>query len=177
MTASRCDAFLKRLSTRNGWQTLILASSSIKNVSSVSRKVLTMTKKVTKEIFMAEKLIAERLQYEKLMEQEIDALMYADASEGISHDISQDISEGISHDISQDIRQDISYGVIDQPQPADDFSDEITSMQLGLDLAPGSDTALSGFRLKTLEVYNWGTFNNQVWRMNLDGKNALLTGD
>ena len=140
-----------------------------------------MTKKVTKEIFMAEKLIAERLQYEKLMEQEIDALMYADASEGISHDISQDIS----HDISQDIRHDISQGisegirhdVTDQPQPADDFSDEITSMQLGLDLAPGSDTALSGFRLKTLEVYNWGTFNNQVWRMNLDGKNALLTGD
>jgi uncharacterized protein YPO0396 len=40
-----------------------------------------------------------------------------------------------------------------------------------------SDDALSGFRLKRLEVFNWGTFNERVWQMNLGGANALLTGD
>lgn len=40
-----------------------------------------------------------------------------------------------------------------------------------------SDDALSGFRLKRLEVYNWGTFDNHVWALNLAGKNSLLTGD
>lgn len=39
------------------------------------------------------------------------------------------------------------------------------------------DDALSGFRLKRLEVFNWGTFDQQVWRLDLEGKNALLTGD
>ena len=36
---------------------------------------------------------------------------------------------------------------------------------------------LSGFRLQRLEVLNWGTFDKQVWTLQLDGKNALLTGD
>jgi len=45
----------------------------------------------------------------------------------------------------------------------------------GLDFT-GDDT-LSGFRLQKLEVFNWGTFNEQVWSLNLDGKNSLLTGD
>ncbi len=36
---------------------------------------------------------------------------------------------------------------------------------------------LAGFRLQQLEVYNWGTFNNTVWAFNMQGKNALLTGD
>ncbi len=40
-----------------------------------------------------------------------------------------------------------------------------------------SDDALSGFRLKRLEVFNWGTFDKRVWSINLDGKNSLLTGD
>jgi len=39
------------------------------------------------------------------------------------------------------------------------------------------DDSLSGFRLKRLEVYNWGTFTDQIWSLNLEGKNALLTGD
>lgn len=37
--------------------------------------------------------------------------------------------------------------------------------------------ALTGFRLQRFEVYNWGTFHGQVWSLNLDGQNALLTGD
>jgi len=45
----------------------------------------------------------------------------------------------------------------------------------GLDFI--NDNALSGFRLKKLEVFNWGTFTDQVWTLNLDGKNSLLTGD
>lgn len=35
----------------------------------------------------------------------------------------------------------------------------------------------TGFRLETLEVYNWGTFNHHVWKMKTLGANALLTGD
>lgn len=46
---------------------------------------------------------------------------------------------------------------------------------LGLDFV--ADDALSGFRLHRLEVFNWGTFDGRVWALNLDGKNALLTGD
>jgi uncharacterized protein YPO0396 len=40
-----------------------------------------------------------------------------------------------------------------------------------------ADDALSGFRLRRLEVYNWGTFDQRVWALQLDGLNALLTGD
>ena len=36
---------------------------------------------------------------------------------------------------------------------------------------------LAGFRLQRLEVYNWGTFHDRIWTLNLEGKNALLTGD
>lgn len=36
---------------------------------------------------------------------------------------------------------------------------------------------LAGFRLTRLEVLNWGTFDKRVWALNLDGRNALLTGD
>jgi len=36
---------------------------------------------------------------------------------------------------------------------------------------------LAGFRLQRLEVYNWGTFHDRIWTLELDGKNALLTGD
>jgi uncharacterized protein YPO0396 len=39
------------------------------------------------------------------------------------------------------------------------------------------DDRTTGFRLQRLEVFNWGTFNNRVWSMSLDGKNGLLTGD
>jgi len=39
------------------------------------------------------------------------------------------------------------------------------------------DDTLSGFRLKRLEVFNWGTFDGRVWTLQLDGKNGLLTGD
>jgi uncharacterized protein YPO0396 len=34
-----------------------------------------------------------------------------------------------------------------------------------------------GFRLHRLEVYNWGTFHDKVWGLDLNGQNALLTGD
>ena len=36
---------------------------------------------------------------------------------------------------------------------------------------------LNGFRLKRLEVYNWGTFDGRVWSLELNGRNGLLTGD
>jgi len=46
---------------------------------------------------------------------------------------------------------------------------------LGFDFI--ADDTLSGFRLHRLEVLNWGTFDKRVWTLQLDGKNALLTGD
>ncbi len=44
-----------------------------------------------------------------------------------------------------------------------------------LDFSPSDD--LAGFRLHTLEVFNWGTFHKTVWRLTLGGHNGLLTGD
>ena len=46
---------------------------------------------------------------------------------------------------------------------------------LGLDFV--ADDTLSGFRLQRLEVFNWGTFNDRVWTLSPNGRNALLTGD
>ena len=48
---------------------------------------------------------------------------------------------------------------------------------LSFDLDFVADDTLSGFRLQRLEVFNWGTFDGKVWTLQLDGKNALLTGD
>ena len=44
---------------------------------------------------------------------------------------------------------------------------------------PDTATAptLTGFRLMRLEVFNWGTFDQRVWSLVLDGRNGLLTGD
>lgn len=50
-----------------------------------------------------------------------------------------------------------------------------TPQSLGFDFI--ADDTLSGFRLKRLEVFNWGTFDSRVWTLQLDGKNGLLTGD
>ncbi|MFC0268626.1 ATP-binding protein [Kushneria aurantia] len=46
---------------------------------------------------------------------------------------------------------------------------------LGLDFADSNKQA--GFRLQRLEVLNWGTFDHQVWALNPQGDNSLLTGD
>lgn len=35
----------------------------------------------------------------------------------------------------------------------------------------------SGFRLRRIEVFNWGTFDKRVWRLTMDGETSLLTGD
>ena len=34
----------------------------------------------------------------------------------------------------------------------------------------------AGFRLQYMEVYNWGTFDEKVFRINPKGNNSLLTG-
>ncbi|TSE35226.1 P-loop containing region of AAA domain protein [Tepidimonas charontis] len=46
---------------------------------------------------------------------------------------------------------------------------------LGLDFV--ADDSRVGFRLHSLGVLNWGTFNQRVWRLDLGGRNGLLTGD
>jgi len=37
--------------------------------------------------------------------------------------------------------------------------------------------ALAGFRLKRVEIFNWGTFHDKVWSLTPGGQNSLLTGD
>src|SRR4051812_5558078 len=38
------------------------------------------------------------------------------------------------------------------------------------------DSALQGYRLHRLEVFNWGTFDGAVHSMTLDGQTTLLVG-
>ena len=40
-----------------------------------------------------------------------------------------------------------------------------------------SGPAKLGFRLQRLEIYNWGTFDQKVWSLDLNGDTSLLTGD
>jgi len=40
-----------------------------------------------------------------------------------------------------------------------------------------ASAAQPGYRLHHLEIYNWGTFDQRVWRLVPDGQTALLTGD
>ena len=35
----------------------------------------------------------------------------------------------------------------------------------------------AGTRLHRIEIFNWGTFHEKVWTLDLGGRNALLTGD
>ncbi|MCX7693323.1 ATP-binding protein [Tepidimonas taiwanensis] len=49
------------------------------------------------------------------------------------------------------------------------------AVTLGLDFV--ADDSRVGFRLERLEVLNWGTFDKRVWRLDLGGRNGLLTGD
>jgi uncharacterized protein YPO0396 len=44
-------------------------------------------------------------------------------------------------------------------------------------LGIGSPAERAGFRLHHFEVFNWGTFNERVWRLHPGGDNMLLTGD
>ena len=35
----------------------------------------------------------------------------------------------------------------------------------------------TGFRLERVELYNWGTFDKKIYKLNINGGNGLLTGD
>ena len=50
-------------------------------------------------------------------------------------------------------------------------------MQQSLFDVSGSGHSHTGFRLHALELYNWGTFNDQVWCLEPAGDTALLTGE
>ena len=39
-----------------------------------------------------------------------------------------------------------------------------------------TNSEAAGFRLKYMEIYNWGTFHEKIFRMTPEGNNALLTG-
>jgi len=44
-------------------------------------------------------------------------------------------------------------------------------------ILPAVDRARTGMRLQRCEVLNWGTFHGAIWGLDLNGDNALLTGD
>ena len=46
-----------------------------------------------------------------------------------------------------------------------------------MELFTEEEKTLSGFRLKKIEVLNWGTFDQKAWTFHLNKRNALLTGD
>jgi uncharacterized protein YPO0396 len=64
-----------------------------------------------------------------------------------------------------------------QTDPGRDYMSDGANERQSLVLDFVTEDALSGFRLKRLEVFNWGTFDGRVWALQLDGKNGLLTGD
>ncbi|HEU0004195.1 MAG TPA: SbcC/MukB-like Walker B domain-containing protein, partial [Ktedonobacteraceae bacterium] len=53
---------------------------------------------------------------------------------------------------------------------------ELLRMPQNSPWAESDRSAASGFRLQHLEVYNWGTFNQRIWRVASNGSTALLTG-
>src|SRR5215510_1082694 len=55
------------------------------------------------------------------------------------------------------------------------MSDGSGSAQFDLDFDPAQ--ARPGVRLHAVEIVNWGTFDKQIWRLELGGDNALLAGD
>ena len=46
-----------------------------------------------------------------------------------------------------------------------------------MNLFDDSHEARPGYRLRRLEVYNWGTFDGAVWPFELGGDTSLLTGE
>lgn len=51
------------------------------------------------------------------------------------------------------------------------------SVELELDQQAAGKALRPGTRLVSIEVLNWGTFDRRIWRLDLNGDNALLTGD
>ena len=45
------------------------------------------------------------------------------------------------------------------------------------ELELNSDNTKIGFRLHSVELLNWGTFHNKIWKIEPNGSNSLLTGD
>ncbi len=39
-----------------------------------------------------------------------------------------------------------------------------------------NDNTQIGFRLQYMELLNWGTFHNKIWKIEPNGNNSLLTG-
>jgi uncharacterized protein YPO0396 len=53
----------------------------------------------------------------------------------------------------------------------------VTALFPPTDLDYSDTDNTTGFRLQRLEVLNWGTFDQRVWRLDMNGHNGLLTGD
>lgn len=49
--------------------------------------------------------------------------------------------------------------------------------QQGFELEFMAENNRAGFRLQRLELFNWGTFHNKVWKIEPNGQNGLLTGE
>ena len=56
-----------------------------------------------------------------------------------------------------------------------DFKKQLMTMIQQTNLF-NTDPQVAGFKLDYMEVWNWGTFNDKVYRLNPKGNNSLLTG-
>ncbi|MBX2896394.1 MAG: hypothetical protein KF763_13175 [Cyclobacteriaceae bacterium] len=45
------------------------------------------------------------------------------------------------------------------------------------EIGSNNNSSQIGFRLQSVEVLNWGTFNRNIWKIEPNGNNSLLTGD
>lgn len=53
----------------------------------------------------------------------------------------------------------------------------MTAIHLPFSGGQPEPTAACGFRLDRFELYNWGTFHDRVWSIDLRSRNVLVTGD
>jgi uncharacterized protein YPO0396 len=53
----------------------------------------------------------------------------------------------------------------------------MTTLFSAVELGTTANALPLGFRLRRLEIFNWGTFDQRVWSFDPEGENALLTGD
>lgn len=85
------------------------------------------------------------------------------------------MSEELFPDASADLTADVVANLVAPLTATSDAAPELISAVIPA--AASMTDELAGFRLQRLEIFNWGTFDQHVWTLQIDGRNGLLTGD
>lgn len=98
-----------------------------------------------------------------------------------SQDHSEGQSSGQSEGVSQSEAQSVSEVMVDVGSESlleiAEGKDVLTLTQDELDRLDRRPLNIDGFRLERVDVYNWGSFNNNVKSVYFGGQNVLMTGD